>query len=415
MAHVQRKCSNTTCRRTVPTGARACPACGSRAAAWVARYVGRDHRERSKSFDRKADADRYINDQEHKTRRGEWIDPRRGRETFGSFWSRWLQHAHEAGKPAERTLVAYEEVWRLYIAPILGDVPLAAITKADVRGVVDGAAKTSAWRAHDALKVVRMLLNRAMDEELISRNPAARVQVPAIEQGEPWVLTPEEVERLADEVPERWRAFVLLATYSSLRWSELVALRIERLDLLRCRVRVEEKTTEHGHLIHGEPKTRQSRRAVSIPKFVAEKLAEHLRTYPVGPERLVFTAPQGGAVRRPAFGRLVWRPAVARAGLEGFPFKNLRHTGASLAIAAGANPLLVAARLGHTSTRMVERHYVSLFEGLDAEIGEQLGAMRKRRKSESKRLRPAPETRRRRDRDGTKVVHLAERNAEKLA
>ena len=38
------------------------------------------------------------------------------------------------------------------------------------------------------------------------------------------------------------------------------------------------------------------------------------------------------------------------AGLEGFPFRNLRHTGASLAIAAGANPLLVAARLGGTST-----------------------------------------------------------------
>ena len=51
----------------------------------------------------------------------------------------------------------------------------------------------------------------------------------------------------------------------------------------------------------------------------------------------------------------------------GFRFGNLRHTGASLAIAAGANPMLVAARLGHSS--MVEKHCVSLFEGLDREIG----------------------------------------------
>jgi integrase len=149
---------------------------------------------------------------------------------------------------------------------------------------------------------------------------------------------------------------------------------------LRNRIRVEEKITEHGHLIPGEPKTRQSRRAVSIPRFIAQDLSEHLRKYPAGAERLVFTASEGGPVRRPAFGRLVWRPAARRGGLEGFPFKNLRHTGASLAIAAGANSLLVAARLGHTSTRMVERHYVSLFEGLDAEIGKQLGTMRKRRK-----------------------------------
>src|SRR5437867_580569 len=40
---------------------------------------------------------------------------------------------------------------------------------------------------------------------------------------------------------ERWRAFVLLAAYSSLRWSELVALRVSRLDVLRCRIRVEVK------------------------------------------------------------------------------------------------------------------------------------------------------------------------------
>jgi len=47
----------------------------------------------------------------------------------------------------------------------------------------------------------------------------------------------------------------------------------------------------------------------------------------------------------------------------------------------------VAARLGHTSTRMVEKHYVSLFEGLDGEIGERLGSMRELRQSESARLR----------------------------
>lgn len=191
------------------------------------------------------------------------------------------------------------------------------------------------------------------------------------------------------------------------------------VDLLRHRIRVEEKITEHGRLIHGEPKTRQSRRAVTIPKFVAQAIAEHVRRYPGGPERLVFTGPKGGPVRRPAFGRLVWRPAVARVGLDGFQFKNLRHTGASLAIAAGANPLLVAHRLGHTSTRMVEKHYVSLFEGLDREIGEKLGTMRRRRRTESKRLRPEGLSQHTagplRDRDGTKVVRLAPNRAEKLA
>jgi integrase len=211
---------------------------------------------------------------------------------------------------------------------------------------------------------------------------------------------PGEVERLADEMPGRWRAFMLVAAYSSLRWSELVAL---RLDLLRRRLRVEERITEHGHLIAGEPMTPQSRRAVTLPESVAFELAEHIRKYPPGEGGLIFTSVGAGPVRRPAFYRLVWKPATLAADLEGFPFKTLRHTGASMAIAAGANPMLVAARLGQTSTRMVERHYVALFEGLDREIGGRLGTMREQRVAEAERLRPGPmrDAGPMRDRDGT--------------
>lgn len=372
--------------------------------AWVARYTGPDHRERSKSFTRKADAERFLADQESHKARGVWLDPALGRETLSSFWARWLERSLAAGRPAERTLASYRELWRIYLEPSLGSRPLATITRADVQDVVTSLAERSAWRATDVLKVLRMLLNKATDEGIIARNPAARVPAPKIPSEEPWVLNPEEVERLAECVGERWRAFVLTAAYSSLRWSELVALRIDRLELPRRRIRVEEKLTEYGRLMPGEPKTRQSRRAVSIPEDVALELAEHIRRFPPKGDGFVFTAPEGGPIRRHNFRKRVWVPATKAAGLEGFPFKNLRHTGASLAIAAGANPLLVAARLGHTSTRMVEKHYVALFEGLDREIGERLGEMRAHRAEASRRLRPEPETGERRVSRGTGAV-----------
>jgi integrase len=415
MAHVQKRCAARSCRRAVPPGTKVCPACRSRRFRHVARYRDPDGIERSQSFDRKIDAERHLTDQEGRKARNTWTDPDLGREVLASFWERWRTRAEAAGRPSQRTLIAYDELWRLYLGPALGTRTLASITRGDVEELVGHVGQRSPWRATDVLKVLRMLLNRAMAEDRIGRNPAARVAAPRIAQGEPWVLSPEEVERLADEAGERWRAFVLLAAYSSLRWSELIALRVDRLELPRRRLRVEEKITEHGRLIRGEPKTRHSRRAVSIPEFVALELAEHIWKHPPGPDGLVLTGPEGGPIRRPHFSRLVWKRTTRAAGLDGFPFKNLRHTGASLAIAAGANPLLVAARLGHTSTRMVERHYVSLFEGLDREIGDKLGVMREQRETESRRLRPAASQSLAgpmRDQDGASVLPMPSRNDE---
>ena len=83
MAHVQRKCSS--CRRSIPEGRRTCPVCGSRDAAWVARYRVPDGKERSRSFERRSDAERWITGQEASKLTGAWVDPTLGRMTFGDW------------------------------------------------------------------------------------------------------------------------------------------------------------------------------------------------------------------------------------------------------------------------------------------------------------------------------------------
>jgi integrase len=244
--------------------------------------------------------------------------------------------------------------FRLYLEPLAGR-PLNTITRADVEDILS--ATPSSWRAHDVAKVLRMILGRAVKAGKIGSNPASGIDLPKIDHREPRTLSVEELERLVDTMPDRWKAFVLVAAYSSLRFSELVGLRVDRLELPRNRLRVEAKITEAGHLIAGRPKTERSRRTVTLPDFVTFSLAEHLRRYPPGPNGLVFTMPKGGPVRRQTFYHRVWGPALEAAGLQGFRFGQLRHTGATMALEAGANPVLVAFRLGHVSTRMVEQHY----------------------------------------------------------
>jgi integrase len=320
-----------------------------------------------KTFRLKADAERYLVSVEDAMHRGAYHDPSLGRETLEAFWREERARAARTDRLSERTLIAYDEIYRLYIAPA-GTRPLNTITRADVEDLV----RAGGSRERDVHKVLRAILGRAVKAGKIASNPATGIDLPKVERREPRTLSAEELDRLVVAMPDRYRALVLVAAYSSLRWSELVALRVDRVDFMRNRIRVEEKITESGHLIAGAPKTERARRAVTIPEFVTFELVEHLRRYPS--DGLVFTAAKGGPIRRPAFGRLVWRPSTRAAGLEGFRFANLRHTGATMALEAGANPVLVAFRLGHTSTRMVEQHYAGRLDRADKEIASALDA-----------------------------------------
>jgi integrase len=80
------------------------------------------------------------------------------------------------------------------------------------------------------------------------------------------------------------------------------------------------------------------------------------------PDDLVFTAPEGGVIMLRNWRRRVFDPAVRAAGLDGLTPHGLRHTAASLAAAAGANPKAVQRMPGHASAAMTLDVYGGLFE-----------------------------------------------------
>jgi integrase len=374
MAHVQRKCSE--CRRSVPVGARACPSCGAREASWVARYRGPSGAEHSRSFGRKVDAERYLHDQEAAKTRGDWIDPKLGMISFGDHYSAWRSKVTGL---SPTTLAKYDRVWRLDVAPALAGTQIVRITRADVRAMVSKTETRSAWQAAEALKLTRHLLNVAMDEELIARNVAARLPLPETARQRITVLMPEQLASAADELPERFRALALLGGYSGLRWSELVAVRRDDIDLDARKVRVDERLTEvggGGTWAWGLPKTSGSTRTVDLPGVVVKPLATHLLRFPplhaTGDPRLaglVFYLASGSPVRRHVF-RKEWRRACERAQVPAIRLEWLRHTGASLAYAASHDLKAVANRLGHTSTRMLDTTYLAVYDDAGRELAD---------------------------------------------
>jgi len=209
----------------------------------------------------------------------------------------------------------------------------------------------------------------------VKRNVAARIELPETRRTPIRILSPGQLEAVISALPPRYRAFVGLGAYASLRWSELVAIKRDDLDLEARTVRVDGRLAEiAGAWSWGSPKTAGSERTIDLPKVVIAPLAEHLLAFPPlrdqeDPqlEGLVFYGERGNPIRRHVF-RKVWASATRVAGIEGVRVEWLRHSGASLAYAATKDIKATSTRLGHSSTKMVDAVYLKLYD----EVGRQV-------------------------------------------
>ena len=194
--------------------------------------------------------------------------------------------------------------------------------------------------------------------------------------------------RFDERVNRASRLIVLFLAYTGVRFGELAALRIRRLDLLRRRAIITESVTvvQGRGLVWGTPKSHEQRE-VPIPRFLIEDLAEHIRGKK--PDDLVFTGVRGGGVLRAAvFRRAGFDTAAEAIGVPGLHPHELRHTAASLSIASGANVKVVQQMLGHKSATMTLDQYGHLFgddldtiaERLDAHAQRAFGANTRRQR-----------------------------------
>jgi integrase len=162
-----------------------------------------------------------------------------------------------------------------------------------------------------------------------------------------------------------------------LRFGEMAALRVRRVDFLCMRLTVAESATEVGGTVeYGTPKTHQQR-AVPIPGVLLEPLLR--RCTGKGPDDLVLTWPGGAVLRSGNFRRRFFDPAARAAGLEDLSPHDLRHTAASLLVASGANVKAVQRMLGHASAAMTLDVYSGLFD-------DDLGALADRMDAATRRL-----------------------------
>ncbi len=338
---------------------------------WRARYIAPDGRERSKTFRRKVDAERFLATVEVDKLRGAWVDPRLGRTTFRQ-WADEFERSRV--NLQETTRAQHITALNARLLPRFGDRPLAAITEMDIQAfalelVEHGLAPSTVTKY---LGVLSQILRAAVRNRLIAFNPCEGVQGPGdAPLRETVFLTAEQLNALVAAMEPRHAAMVLLAGYRGLRFGEAAGLRLARLDLTLARLEVMEALKEVGGKLYFGPPKHGRIRAVSLPPFLVEILGEHIETFLPSNGGLLFTNRDGSMLRRSNFERRIWTPAVERAGLdERLTFHGLRHTAVSLLIAEGASIVELAAVMGwsrSTSAQMAVR-YGHLFRARDEHL-----------------------------------------------
>ena len=330
------------------------------------RYRAPDGKLRSAphTFDRKAEAVRWLTLKEAEIRRGDWIDPEHAGVLFGNYAEQWLQDR----VLKVRTADLYQSLLCNHLLPAFGAVRLSDIDEAAVRRWRKERLDTGARAARSfgpvtvakAYRLLHAIFETAVDDQMIRRNPCRIEGAGREDSPERDVVSLPVVFAIADALPVRYRAMVLLATFASMRWGELVGLRRENIDLDAGQIRIVETTAEldRGGLLPETPKSRAGRRTVTFPVELVPELRWHLERFAALGERgLVFTGPKGAPLRRSNF-RPIWNAACGRAVMPGLHFHDLRHVGGTLAAATGASLKELMARLGHSSTRaaMIYQH-----------------------------------------------------------
>lgn len=283
---------------------------------------------------------------------------------LAEYAATWLESIRGLVRP--RTYEGY--VYRLerHVLPRLGQRRLDEIGVDDVLALIGELREGgySAWSIRSILTPLSRLFSHAVRRDVIPVSPISkldRTERPNVWKREQRILNSEEIGRLLDAAPPRYRTLVATAILTGLRQSELLALRWRDVDFDAEIIRVRSALDRHGDDV--PPKTEHAVRDVILIPTLAAALGEHREASPFkSSEDYVFASRVGTPLHWRNVSRRALKPALAEAGIEALRWHDLRHTFASLLIGGGANVVFTSRQLGHGSSDITLRVYSHLFD-----------------------------------------------------
>ena len=362
-------------------------------------YSKRDGKKIRKTFARESEAKSWRADALTGLGKGTLRAPKP--TTVRQAWDAWYEGAKEgtirnrSGDPFKPAAIrSYERAMRLRLLPELGSVKLAEIRRPDLQHLVDRllAERLNPSTIQTTLLPLRGIFRRALSRGELAVNPTAGLEMPAVRGRRERFATPEEAERLIAAVPLGDRAIWATAFYGGLRLGELMALRVEDVDLALGVIHVRRGWDDkEGEL--DLPKSDAGRRRVPIAAVLRDFLTEHLARTGRSGEQLLFGSGDSIPFSITPF-RNRAKNAWKDAGLDRITPHECRHTYASLMIAAGVNAKALSTFMGHANIKITIDRYGHLMPGSEEEaaglLDAYLAAQREQAEEAARSAEPVP-------------------------
>ena len=331
----------------------------------------RDGKKIRKSFDREAEAKSWRADAQAALDRGVLRAPKP--TTVQQAWDIWHAGAKQgtirnrAGEVYKPSAVrAYEKSMRLRILPRFGGTRLSDVRRIDAQDFVDRllADGLAASTINTTLHPLRAIFRRAIVRGDLAANPCMGLELPAPGGRRERFAPPIEAEALIASGPTADRAIWATAFYAGLRLGELQALRVEDVDLATGVIHVRRGWDR----VEGEIalKSESGRRTVPVVGVLRDLLLDDLaRSGRLGAELIFGRTPRdrfaSNRLQRHADG--AWEAAK----LKRITPHELRHSYASMMIAAGVNAKALQSFMGHANISITLDTYGHLMPGSEAE------------------------------------------------
>lgn len=346
---------------------------------WVARIEHNSNGKRryfSKSFKSEKEATEHLQNQQSDKNRGVFVEP--SRVTVSILIDEWLETIRP--RVTQRTADGYQGLLYRYIKDELGTKRVNQLETRDIQRVYASMQSQKALSARvvrHTHATFRQVLEQAVEWKLIVRNPADSLKrkLPKVDEVERRVLDQIEAASFLKTCADMPNGLLFeFALLSGMRPEEYLALQWRDLNFDKNAAQVRRALVRHKKTWRfQEPKTKGSKRTVTIPASLGKKLTAHKRTQSelrlkIGNEwkshDLVFCSDLGTPLSIPNLTYRYFRPILDKAGLPQIRLYDLRHSHATLLLAADEHLKVVSERLGHSTIRLTADTYSHVLEGM---------------------------------------------------